>query len=66
MNNIKPYKECKKCGGEQWCLIDKVYFEMNENCRDCDNIEWEEGRLSFEEFAKREKKAWDEVIKLDI
>ncbi len=50
------FSKCKKCGFESWSIIDKRYAQLY-GCWSCDKEQWEQGKLSLEEFEKREKNA---------
>jgi len=46
---------CPKCEEQQWSIADKKYLKLFDICWSCDKKEWEAGRLSLEEFERREK-----------
>ncbi len=48
---------CPKCNQQQWSLQDAEYLKLYGHCWSCDKREWEAGRLSLEEFEKREVKS---------
>lgn len=48
------------CGGRQWSASDKKYLELFGNCWSCDQKAWNEGRMTLEQFEKRELQAAQE------
>lgn len=46
---------CPKCKEKQWSIMDKKYLEIYGHCWHCDKLEWQAGKLSLEEFEKRER-----------
>ena len=46
---------CPKCNEKQWSISDNNYLEQFGQCWGCDKKEWEAGRLSLEEFERRER-----------
>ena len=51
------FTTCKKCGYENWSVMDKNYMRVFGDCWHCDKEKWERKELSTEEFEKREQKA---------
>ena len=49
--------DCSICKEKQWSIMDKKYLELFGKCWSCDKKEWEAGRLSLEEFERRECEA---------
>jgi len=49
--------KCKKCGEQQWSIMDKNYLKLFGQCWSCDKKLWQEKKLSTEEFEKREVQA---------
>ena len=49
--------KCPKCKEKQWSLMDKNYTKLFGHCWTCDRQEWDDGKLTLEEFEKREKEA---------
>lgn len=55
--------KCKECGQVvQMSLADRFYVEMFGTCWDCDKKHWEEGKLSLEDFERRETEANDAAV----
>ena len=48
---------CPRCQQKQWSVADNCYLELFGHCWSCDKKEWESGRLSLEEFERREEQA---------
>ena len=48
---------CNKCGSSQVSVFDKRYLINNDQCWECDKIDFMENRLKLEEFERREDKA---------
>ena len=48
---------CNKCGSSQVSVFHKRYLMNNEQCWDCDRLDFMENKLELEEFEKRENKA---------
>lgn len=48
---------CPECNEQQWSMMDKEYLKLFGHCWSCDKKLWEEGKLSLEEFEKREREA---------
>jgi hypothetical protein len=53
----KMKEKCPKCNCTQWSIQDKKYLELYGNCWGCDKEQWEQGKLTLEEFEKREVKS---------
>lgn len=47
--------ECPKCKGKQWSIIDRNYLELFDHCWSCNEKDWEDHKLSTEEFERRER-----------
>ena len=45
---------CAGCKERQWSIADNRYYVRNGVCWSCDKRNWREGRLSLEEFERRE------------
>lgn len=48
---------CNKCWWQQFSEFDKKYLQVNWQCWSCDKLDWEEWKISLEEFENREVKA---------
>ena len=48
---------CPKCGEKQWSVQDRNYVELFKICWHCDRMRWIDGKLSLENFERREKLA---------
>lgn len=48
---------CPKCGEKQWSVMDRNYVELFKICWHCDRMKWIKGKLSLENFERREKLA---------
>lgn len=45
---------CPDCGEKQWSIADCEYVKLFNTCWSCDKRKWHDGKLSLEEFEKRE------------
>lgn len=48
---------CPSCGERQWSIVDNRYLELFRTCWSEDRQRWQDGKLSLEEFEKRELQA---------
>lgn len=49
---------CPKCDTTWNAKLDLDYLKMFDHCWLCDKLDWKAGRLSLDEFVKREDKVW--------
>lgn len=56
---------CTVCGEQQYSLMDRNYLKLFPQCWSCDKNEWSAGRLSLEEFEKRELRALEYTDKYE-
>lgn len=45
---------CPSCGEKQWSIADNKYLKLYGHCWAEDKEAWQSGKLSLEEFEKRE------------
>lgn len=48
---------CPQCNERQWSVADNNYLALFGHCWACDKRAWQAGKLTLEEFERREKKS---------
>jgi len=48
---------CPECNQKQWSIMDKKYLALFNQCWSCDKLDWQNKKLSLEEFEEREREA---------